>query len=66
MQYCTSLVVCTDLSGQELYKQEYVEKVLTSGILSGVMASTLARIESIDGSNLANRFQHKIAAKLTF
>ena len=41
--YIIGLVVCTDLSGEELLRQGCVGRVVASGSLPGVMLSTLAR-----------------------
>ena len=38
----TNVVVCTYLSGKELHRQVYVDIVVTSGSLHGVMVRTLA------------------------
>ena len=39
----TILVVCTNLSDKEPYRQVNVDRVTTSGSLAGVMVSVLAR-----------------------
>ena len=38
-----SVVVCTDILGEEAHRQRVVGKVLTLGSLGGVMVSTLAQ-----------------------
>ena len=38
----TSVVVCIDLSGKDLYRQVGVIRVVTSGSLGGVIVCTLA------------------------
>ena len=39
----TFVVVCTDLSDEEPYREVGVDSMVTSGSLGGVMVSTLAR-----------------------
>ena len=46
----TSVVVCTDLSGKEPYKQIGMGRVVTSGSLCGVMVSTLDQNDRDVGS----------------
>ena len=36
------VIVCTNLSGKEPYRQAGVDRIVTSGNLGGVMISTLA------------------------
>ena len=47
------VVVNTDLSGKELNRQEYMDKVVTSGSLGDVMVCTLAKNVRDLGANPA-------------